>query len=548
MFTFIAKGISRLRGRALKFQHDEAGSMTVFAIMFFMLMVMMGGLAVDLMRYENTRTKLQNTLDRATLAAASLDQRQDPTAVVKDYMLKAGLADQLHSVQVTQGLNERIVHSNGIADARPFFMHLMGIDHFNAVGVSEAEQAISNLEIVLVLDVSGSMSGQKIANLKIAADQFVDTVMANDPHHRVSIAIVPYNAQVNIGPKLAAKFNLTNRAGVADVNCVEIPASQFGAQALSLTAPMPMMAYADIAYATNRTNAYVATTDTNYAVPNYSSAYCKPTTVNVVRLPSNDPATLKSQIDALVAGGNTSITLGMKWGVTLLDPSLRGTYADFISTGDIPSSLPARPFDYTDTKALKIVVLMTDGEHVSHNRITDGYKTGASPIYKSLNDGKYSIRFTSGRPAWAGTNQYYVPHLSAWQATPWNGGGGVSQQDWIQIWANLKMNYVAWQFYGRALGSSATSASTTAYNNAVSAMQATYASVPDMDASLQATCDQARANGVAIYGITVEAPQHGNDVITACAHPEHTFIADRDTVKSVFQTIAANLTQLKLTQ
>jgi Iap family predicted aminopeptidase len=79
-------------------------------------------------------------------------------------------------------------------------------------------------------------------------------------------------------------------------------------------------------------------------------------------------------------------------------------------------------------------------------------------------------------------------------------------------------------------------------------MQATYAQVAGMDASLQVSCDLARANGVAIYGVTVEAPQHGNDVITACAHQDHTFIADRNTVRQVFQTIAANLTLLKLTQ
>ena len=547
MFSIIVKACTTLRGKARGFQRDEDGALIIFGLMFFILMVMMGGLAVDLMRYENTRTKLQNTLDRGTLAAAALDQALDAQAVVDDYMRKAGLSDQLQSVQVTSAMNERIVHSTGVADTHPMFLHLMGINRLDAVGLSEAEQSISNLEIVLVLDVSGSMTGQKIANLKIAADQFVDTVMANDPHHRVSIAIVPYNAQVNIGPKLAAKFNLTNRAGVNNVNCVEIPPSEYATQALSLTNPMPMMAYADIAYGTNRINGFVAPNDATYARPNYNNAFCKPTTVNVVRLPSNDPATLKSEIDALQAGGNTSITLGMKWGVAMLDPSMRATYADFIASGDIPASLPARPFDYADTRAMKIVVLMTDGEHVAHNRINDAYKTGASPIWKAP-DGNYSIQFTTGRPAWAGSNQFYVPHLNVWQAAAYNGGGSAVQQDWKDIWANLKMSYVAWQFYARALGSSNSAPSMTVYTNTVNAMQSIYAQVPDMDASLQTTCDQARANGVTIYGITIEAPVHGNEVITNCAHPERTFIADRNTLNTVFQTIAINLTNLKLTQ
>ena len=547
MLNFIYVGSAHFRLQVRRFKRDEDGALVIFALMFFILMVMMGGLAVDLMRYEHVRTKLQNTLDRGTLAAASLDNAQDPTSVVEDYMRKAGLAEQLNSVSVTAGLNERIVESTGIADTNPLFLHLMGIDRLDAQGASAAEQAISNLEIVLVLDVSGSMSGQKIANLKIAADEFVDTIMANDPHHRVSISIVPYNAQVNIGPDLAAKFNLTKRAGVLNVNCVEIPATEFATPGLSLTNPMPMMAYADIAYGTWKNNGPVSPTDGSYALPRYDNTYCKPSTVNIVRLPTNDPVTLKANIDALQAGGNTSITLGMKWGMALLDPSMRQTYADFITAGKIPANLPARPYDYGDTNALKIIVLMTDGEHVSHNRVNDGFKTGPSPIWKSP-DGNYSVEVTTGRPAWAGTNTWYVPHLGVYQAAKWAGGGAAVQQDWKDIWANLKMSYVAWQFYARPQGTSATSGSNTVYNTMVSAMQSTYSQVSQMDASLQVSCDLARAKGVSVYGVTVEAPQHGNDVITACARPDHTFIADRDTIRSVFQTIAANLTQLKLTQ
>jgi Flp pilus assembly protein TadG len=566
MFNAIVGNYATLRRllslQPRRFRNDEDGAMIVFGLIFFVLMLMIGGLAVDFMRFEYTRTRLQNTLDRATLAAASLDQQLDPTLVVKDYLLKANMADQLASVRVTQGLSERIVHATGVADTHPIFMHMMGINRWDAVGASEAQQAIDNLEIVLVLDVSGSMAGQKIANLKIAADEFVDTMMANDPRHRVSIAIVPYNAQVNIGPLLAAKFNLTNRANVPNVNCVEIPATEYATQALSLTNPMPMMAYADIASATSKVNAYVAPTDASYAMPslvatgvfkgNIQSAFCPPTTTNVVRLPSNDPAVLKSEIDAMLAGGNTSITLGMKWGAAMLDPSMRATYASFIATGDMPASLPDRPFNYDDKDAKKYIILMTDGEHVAHNRINDAFKTGPSPIWKAP-DGRYSVQVVMGRPAWAGANTWYVPHLGTYQAAAYAGGGTAVRQDWSAIWANLKMNYVAWQFYARPLGASATSASASVFNTTVAAMQSIYAGntdaavVANMDASLQTTCDQVRANKVIVYGITVEAPQHGIDVISKCA-PDHNFAADRTTIRSTFQKIAANITNLKLTQ
>ena len=276
-----------------------------------------------------------------------------------------------------------------------------------------------------------------------------------------------------------------------------------------------------------------------------------------MRLPSDDPASLKAQINALQAGGNTSITLGMKWGVTLLDPSMRPAYSDFVTQGAIPASMPGRPFDYGDTHSMKVVVLMTDGEHVSHDRITDAYKTGPSGIFKGT-DGNYSVHFASGRPAAAGAKEYWVPHLcvsascmagtntaEAWSATPWNGG---IEQDWKDIWANLKMTYVAWQFYARALGTDTTTRNNK-YNSVVAAMRQTYESVTSMDDHLQQSCTQARSNGVIVYGIAVEAPQHGQDEIRACASSDaNYFDASATTISTAFRTIATNITQLKLTQ
>ena len=539
----------RFRTLVQRFRREEDGALIIFALMLFVLMVMMGGFAVDLMKHENTRVKLWNALDRSTLAAAALNQSLDPAAVVRDYMLKSGFADALKSVTVTEGLNSRVVHAVGRADTNPLFLHMLGIDKFDAVGRSQAEQSITNVEIVLVLDISGSMTrNNKIGNLKTAATEFVDTILASDPNHRVSISIVPYNAQVNIGTDLVTKFNITRPNGVADNNCVELPPAVYGSLALSQTDPMPMMAYADIAYGTSRIDGFIAPTDVGNARPNYSSAYCKSSTVNVIRLPGTDATALKAEINALRAEGNTSITLGMKWGVTLLDPSMRPVFNDFIAAGKIPASMPNRPFSYGDPKAMKIIVLMTDGEHVRHDRINDPYKTGASPIFRSTGDGNYSVRHVAGRPASAGTNEYYVPHLNAWLPAPWNSGAGVARQDWKDIWANLKLSYVAWQFYGRALGTDTTTR-TNVYNATITEMKSVYAEVRTMDATLQQSCTATKAQGVIVYGIAFEAPVNGQQVISSCASsPAHYFVANGLAIQAAFRTIASNITMLKLTQ
>ena len=247
--------------------------------------------------------------------------------------------------------------------------------------------------------------------------------------------------------------------------------------------------------------------------------------------------------------------LPLKWGATMLDPSMRSAYAGYIANGKMASSLAARPYDYNDKTAVKYVILMTDGEHVSHSRIVDAFKYGPSGIFKSPVDGQYSVRHITGRPAWAGANTFYVPHLATaanpelgWQATAWNGG---IEQGWQDVWRDLKTQYVAWQFHARALGTSDASRSTL-YTNRFNAMVKSYASATDMDASLNQTCDFVKAQGVTVYGIAFEAPPVGQTAIRKCStDPERGsryFAANGPEIQTAFQTIAANISMLRLTQ
>ena len=533
--------------KLVTFGKDQTGSISIFAMTLFLLMVMMSGLAVDLMKHEQIRVRLQNTLDRCTLMAASLDQRLEAEAVVRDCVGKDGLASQLASVKAVTGFNSRDVQTVGVAPTRPYFLPMMGIKKLDANAASAASQKINNIEIALVLDVSGSMAGARLANLKTAAKEFVATILSTNIDNRVSITIVPYNAQVNLGADLRAKYNAVNVHGVADVNCLEIPAMAYGSLALSRTLPLPMMAYADIATNTNTSNVAISPTDPSFAKPNYNSTSCKSTIANTVRLPGQNIATLQSQINNLQAGGNTSIMLGMKWGVTLLDPASRPMFSEFVAAGKIPASLEGRPFAYDDPESLKIVILMTDGEHVYHRSVIDTYKTGPSPIYKSGADNNYSIYHA----ARAGTSKYWVPHLGVWQAAPWSNAastGVVVQQQWEQIWSNLKMSYVSWQFYARALGTDSGSRNTV-YSNMNNTFQSIFASVATMDAQLQQSCSLAKANDVIVFGIAFEAPPVGQTQISKCSTSvSHYFNAQGLEISTAFRSIANNITQLKLTQ
>ncbi len=554
------KGAS-LRARALRrYEAAEDGNLTILALCLFLLMAMIGGITVDLMRYETTRTSLQNTLDRATLAAAALSQQLDAEDVVTDYFAKANLSQYLRSVSVEEGLNYREVVADAEAATNPFFMHLIGIDELDAPGHSTAEQRMTNVEIMLVLDVSGSMnSNSRLTNLKTAAKEFVSTVLSSDEEDRISIGIVPFNGQVDVGTALGARYNLTKKHYVADINCVDLPSSVYASAGLSTTQDLPMTTPTDTYSATNKADGYVGRTDSNYAVNDDANRWCPDVNnTNAIMLPSQSISALQAKIQGLTGTGATSINAGMKWGMAMLDPGTQGVFTHFVSTGVIPSVFEGRPFQFTDPESMKVIVLMTDGEHFAEDRLNNTYKAGTTglngtqQIFKSPYDGNYSIRFTSGRPAAAGANQYWVPHRSEWRALPWTNTSNTNAAtlqpiNFETMWAEVRLQWVVWQLYARALGTSS-STRNTQYNTWLATFREQTAT-GTMNNQLQSMCALAEQNGVTVYGIAFEAPAGGQNQISQCAtSTAHYFNASGLQIRTAFRAIASNISHLRLTQ
>jgi Flp pilus assembly protein TadG len=553
---------SATRARLAKRLRAEDGNIAVFTVLLFTLMVMVGGLAVDLMRVEHTRTTLQNTLDNCTLAAAALRQNLDPELVCRDYVAKAGLSSYLQDVQVTQSDEGRAIRVSALGLQDNVFAPLVGYEAFPVGAVSSANQTITDVEVVLVLDVSGSMTGAKLASLKTAATDFVDTVTENNRFNRVAISIVPYNAQVNMPDYLISKFNAVGPVTVANANCLEIPAAMFAETGISRTAPIPRAVYADTASGTRGGADYTAFDATGnrggvnafqYCNPRNGDAVAGALTQNLITPPTSDAAVLNARIDALFAGGNTSITLGMKWGLNMVDPGMRPVFSQLIGEGQIPAAFRGRPYPYGEDGVMKVIVLMTDGEHVPHTITTDAFRgtTNDSGIFRGT-DGNYSIRHTTGRPASADSSEYWVPHRSEWRAAPWTGDeadtGTAVEQSWADVWQAQRTSWVAWQLYARALGTEGTTRGDV-YNATMDSFTDTYASVPEMDASLQQSCRLARANDVIVYGIAFEAPANGQTQIRNCSTTiSQYYEATELDISTAFSSIAAQISQLRLTQ
>lgn len=239
-----------LRHDLQRLKRSERGSMVIFGLMVMILMLVAGGIAVDTMRSEANRTKLQNTLDRAVLAAASLDQDLDPTLVVTDYFAKAGLQGYTLDVDVEQDAvgSYRKVTAEASIDVNSLFLHMVGIDSINAPATRTAEERVLNVEISLVLDISGSMGNwpptggkSKMQLMQDAAIEFVNTVLVDEQKDLVSISVIPYNGKVNAGTLVANHFNFTNEHNYS--NCINFTEAMFGVTAVDPLKPLPRMGH-----------------------------------------------------------------------------------------------------------------------------------------------------------------------------------------------------------------------------------------------------------------------------------------------------------------
>lgn len=550
------KSVLSLLGRPFRrFHRNEDGSLLIFGLFLFATFFLMSGMAVDLMRTENRRTALSQSLDRCALNAAALRQTLDPATVVRDCVDRDGMLPFLTDVIVTNGTGQRSVEVKGEISVDTMFMGASGVDVIDVNARSVAEQRATNIEVVLAVDVSGSMEGSKLASLKTSAKNFVSTVLANNTN-KISIAIVPYNGQVNLGASLRTKFNVTHIPGLAataNVNCVDMPASIYGYTGIARTLPMPATGWAD---AFTTLSSFPTSYSTTGRAPTATNVWCPPSSVNIVRLQDDSIAAMHTYIDSLTAIGATSINAGMKWAGAMLDPQFRTVVNEYVDAGTIPTEFRDRPFDYSKRDALKIVVLMTDGENFGDVRLNDNYRTGNSPIFKGT-DGNYSIRFTSGRPSAAGTNEYWVPHRNSnageWRANAWGGSTSTTTTTpltWQQVWQELNVSWTAWHLYARALGTNATSRTNT-YNTWFAnfrSQRGTSSSTPEMDAELQQICTLTKTQGVLVYGIAFSAPARGINAVKGCASSEGHFFNSTNTnqLNAAFQAIATNITQLRL--
>ena len=326
-----------------RFAREESGNLTVFSVFMFVGIVAIGGIGIDLMMNEQHRTKMQNALDSAVLAAADLRNTQTPADVVSDYMAAHDVAGTVVQLDIDKNAASSVVTAAAQDTIDPLFLNVLGIDGLESNAFSQAQNSAGNVEISMVLDISGSMGWyhmgeRKIDALRRAASDFVDTVLDPERQGQTSINLVSYNSYTYIGPDLADAL-MDN-----PYNCYRLRDQDFSTLGVSFEEVHPRSGQRW----ERRTR-------------NCNWSYSRNITVH-----NSDATWLKREIGELEAGGWTAIEVGMKWGLALLDPSSNGLVQDLAARGRVSAANAARPAPYTDTMTSKVVVLMTDGENTVH--------------------------------------------------------------------------------------------------------------------------------------------------------------------------------------
>lgn len=336
----------------------NAGMMIAAAAVPLMLSA---GIAIDMVRMGQTRTALQAAADSAAIAGATSKNADaaDLDKVVKDFLMANGAEDVLTQVgQISQWTDTGNATFNVKIEGNlnTSLMKLAGIGSVDVSVTSQVNLGQQSLELALVLDNTGSMSGIKIESLRTSAKELVRIInSAKSDYSTLKVALVPFSEYVNVGPSNAGAVWVTGAGAIPGwEGCVG-----------SRNAPLDETA--------------------DFAVGNPYTALAAARCIAPIQPLTSDISLINSKINAMTADGNTFVPGGLLWGWNVLSP-------------DAPFTQGMTATQLKEKNGLKVIVLMTDGtntlspaypDHVVGNTTLSDQKLAT--ICENVKDDNYKI-------------------------------------------------------------------------------------------------------------------------------------------------------------
>ncbi|MEM9332181.1 MAG: TadE/TadG family type IV pilus assembly protein [Pseudomonadota bacterium] len=198
---------------------DTSGNVAIMGGLLIIPLMSVVGATIDYTSYINLRNDVQNSLDAAGLAAgrevADGEDDEGELEIYSETFFEANLDNNIDSesyefdfdfVPGDTSIEPPIPDQVNICvdiDYDTIFGHLIGVQKLEERICSIVSLGNRTVEVALVLDNSGSMSGNRISTLRTEAKALVDTIFNSaqlttlpDP---VKFSLVPFAGTVNVG-------------------------------------------------------------------------------------------------------------------------------------------------------------------------------------------------------------------------------------------------------------------------------------------------------------------------------------------------------------
>lgn len=433
-------------GMFRKAARDESGVAAITFALAFMPIIGLTGAAIDYSRATQTRAKLQSSLDSAALVAARDGATlTDPqlNARIQSFV-QANITEPgvtLNGLTITKTAKTYRVAAN--ATVNTSFMNLVGFNSIQVDGEATSTYGTSNIEIALVLDNTGSMaSSSKMTELKKAlcgdvncsntspSSGFIKIMKdAAASADRIKVGLVPFDTtvrmpqsiqdQVRAATPTDTSFNNPASNGYCSSNKISNSAKRVqwfrfankdkdtnagnyvyedddwvyvgsgcGTNGAARATPSTWNGCVwdrDSASNLDITDGSISQTDTNSLHP---AVNCRSNSLARI-LPLSDiwtkSADMINQFATMQPSGNTNLTVGISWGLSLL-------------TNDAPFT-EAAPTGTSDL--YRFMILLTDGDN-TENKFTgtqsqiDARSTAACNAVKAKGITVYTVRVIDG--------------------------------------------------------------------------------------------------------------------------------------------------------